>query len=350
MADGIEISVKGKWGRVPALEISGTVIAVTGRWIKLATVHDEHWLERELADPEACVARLKQGRSHGLRADVFTFGQKLPATVPKYSYHLEWDSIAAARTSNFMKWWDALPQESRKNARRAQKRGVVVTVRKLDDDLIHGVVRLNNASPIRQGRRYTHYGKTFEQVKRDHASFLDRSDFVCAYLGDELIGYLKLVYRGEIASILNIISDPGHFDKRPSNALITSVIELCEAKHVEYLTYGMFNYGNKGNTPVREFKTRNGFEEILVPRYYIPLTTWGTICLKTNLHHGLLGSLPRWVIKAGTRGRAAWYDMRQWPGRCSSIVERSNSNRQTERSIPPAGSNVTDPLRSSKSD
>ena len=29
----------------------------------------------------------------------------------------------------------------------------------------------------------------------------DRSDFICAYLGDEMIGFIKMVYRGEVADI-----------------------------------------------------------------------------------------------------------------------------------------------------
>jgi len=58
--------------------------------------------------------------------------------------------VAAVRIKSFKEWWDGLPQATRKNVRRSQKRGVVVTVREFDHDLIRELVGLNNDSPIRQ--------------------------------------------------------------------------------------------------------------------------------------------------------------------------------------------------------
>lgn len=336
--DSVEISVRGKWIRVPALDVGGHKIIITGKCIKMAAVHDAAWLETELEDPEVYVKKLKELVSHGLRVDIFTFGQKLPNTLPKYSYPLEWSSVAAARTMSFKEWWEKLPQETRKNVRRSQKRGVVIAVKGLDDDLIRGIVGVNNDSPMRQGRPHDHYGKTFDQVKRDESSFLDRSDFIGAFFGDELIGFLKVVYRGEIASILNLLAKVSQQDKRPANALIAKAVELCAAKGVSYLTYGLFNYGNKRETSLREFKTRNRFEEILVPRYYVPLTTWGTLCIKARLHRELLAILPHDVIKIGLSAREKWYNLKQSMSRCSLMSEQPNRNRPMECSNPPAGS------------
>src|SRR6266851_3521386 len=160
MTDGnIEISVRGKWIRVPAVQMGGKTIFVKGKWIRTAAVYDEEWLETELEDPEACVQRLKQQGSEGLRADIFTFAQKLPATKPKHNYPMNLESWAVARTGNFKQWWEKLPQETRKNVRRSQKRGVVVTVREFSDDMVREIVDLNNDSPMRQGRPNNHYGK-----------------------------------------------------------------------------------------------------------------------------------------------------------------------------------------------
>lgn len=308
MADeSIEISVKGKKVRVPALNVNGKTIVIRGKGIKVAAIHDEQWLEVELENPEVCVDKLKEQGQRGRRADIFTFTQKVPATVPKYDYPIEWDSVAVAHTSSFKTWWEKLPQESRKNVRRSQKRGVVITVKQMDDTLVGGLVKLNNSSQVRQGRVYTHYGKTFEQVKKDHSSFLERSDFICAHVGDELIGFIKMVYRGEIASILNLITAEHHNDKRPANALIARAVELCDEKSLSYLTYGQFNYGNKHDSPIREFKIRNGFDEFLLPRFYIPLTRWGAICMKLKFHRGLLGILPHSFITLVVGARARWY-------------------------------------------
>lgn len=306
-----EIYIKGKWVKVPALDFDGKTIVVRGRWLKIAVIRSEEWLEKELEDPERCVRKLKEQRSREWRPDIFTFAQKLPATTPKYKYPMEWDSVATIRLTSFKEWWEDLPQETRKNVRRSQKRGVEVIVKEFDDDLIRGLVELENDTPVRQGLRNTQYGKTFDQVKKDYSSFLDRSDCICAFLGSELIGFLKIVYRGEIASILNLLPKVRHSDKRPANALVAKAIELCAAKGVSHVTYGMYNYGNKRDSPLREFKIRNGFEEILMPRFYVPLTAWGAFGLKTRLHRGLLGLLPHSVITLGINLRSRWYNCRQ---------------------------------------
>ena len=324
-----EISIKGRWVSVPSVEIDGKTIVVTGNLIKLAAVHDEAWLETEVGNPELCAQILKDQPSSGLRADLFTFSQKVPNTSAKYRYAMEWESTAVVRIGTFKDWWESLPQETRKNVRRSQKRGVVVGVRECCDDVIKGLVDLNNDAPMRQGRPNRHYGKTFDQVKRDYSSFLDRSDLVCAYFGDELIGLLKVVYRGEVASILQCLPKASHHDKRPSNALIAKAVELCVQKRISYLTYGMFRYGNRRDSPLLQFKIRNRFEEILVPRFYVPLNRWGAIGMRLGLHRGFSGILPNGVITAGTRARETWHGLRESGSWLDSTSGRVNSNQQT---------------------
>ena len=280
-----EISVKGEWIKVPAFEFEGSTIVTTGSWIKTARVHDETWMATELQHPEQCVRELRES---GLRADVFTFTQMPPGRQAEYGYHCEPDSLAVLRLASFKEWWEGLPQETRKNVRRAEKRGVRVEVKTFGDDLVRNLVELNNSSAIRQGRRYPHYGKSFEQTKRDYGSFADRSDYLCAYFEDEMIGFLKVVYRGQVASVLNLSSKESHQDKRPSNALIKVMVERCAARGVSNLTYGYFNYGKKRNTPITQFKTRHGFEEMLIPRYYVPVTVWGKALLE-------IGTPPRYA-------------------------------------------------------
>jgi hypothetical protein len=333
----IDISVKGKWISVPVVHVDGNIIITKGKWLKTAVVEAEDWLETEVGNPQACIQKLKE--SNILRADVFAFCQKIPASVPRYRYPIIWDSYAFVRVSSFNDWWMKLPQETRKNVRRSQKRGITVSVKELDDNLVRDLVALNNDSPIRKGKHFTHYGKTFDQVKKDQLSFLDRSDYICAYVADELVGVLKLVYRVDSASILTLLSKPSHADKRPSNALLAKAVEVCQAKGIAYLVYGKLNYGNKRDSSLRDFKIRHGFEEMLLPRYYVPLTKWGALCVELGFHRGLLGVLPPVVIAAGVRVRAGCYSLWHVIRRCSSTVEQSNRNRQTERSTPPAGSN-----------
>ena len=307
----LEICVKGKYLTVPTVEANGKNIIIGGRWIKVAVVHDEDWLETETDDPEECIKRLRDTRSHNFNADVFTFTQKLPNVDPKYPYPMERDSLAVIRLTNFEDWWERkLPYETRKYARRALKRGVVVKVQNLDDQLIEKIVELNNASPLRQGRSFDHYGKTFEEVKMDQASFPGRSDFICAYFGEELIGFIKIVRCNEIAAMLQIITNYRFIDKRPGNALFVKTVEHCLEIGMKYLTYGKYVYGNKRTSTLIDFKRRHGFEEVLVPRYYVPLTVKGKIGISLQLHRGIVGILPGKIIDLGLNLREKWYKIK----------------------------------------
>ena len=336
----IDVSIDGVWGKVPALHLDNRDVVSTGRVFKLASINAEEWQSEEIACPDDYLRALRDRGVCKLKADLFTFSQHIPNVEPKHPYYFELDSIAVTETTDFQAWWSSVPQETRKNVRRAEKRGVTaLVVNFLDDSLVQKVVDLNNDSPIRQGKSFVHYGKSFEQVKRDQSTFFDRSEFVCAFLGDELIGFMKIVYRNKIASILQFLPKASHADKRPANVLIAKAVERCQAKGIEYLTYGRYRYGNKNDSSLLQFKMRNGFREMNVPRYYVPLTPLGRVVLKLSLHRGLLGLLPNEVIRGGVQFRTWLYGLRSSISRrCSSTVERSNSNRLMECSIPPAGS------------
>ena len=77
-----------------------------------------------------------------------------------------------------------------------------------------------------------------------------------------------------------------HYDKRPANALIAKAVELCEQQGMSYLMYCNYVY-NDPESSLTEFKRRNGFEQALVPRYYVPLTLKGKIALRLGLHRGV---------------------------------------------------------------
>lgn len=295
-SDSIEISFKGKWSKVPAVKVGDKYVVSKGRLLRTASVHAEQWLTTSIDSPEEFIQALQGYSDGGRKADIFTFAEMLPRTEPRFPYYWEGESTAAIQISTFDAWWDDLPQETRKNVRRSQKRGVYVVVKKLDEELIDQIVALNNDSPLRQGKAYTHFGKTREQVVKDQQDFLDHSDYICAYHEDELVGVAKLIYRGESASILTFVPKSSHNDKRPANALIAKIVEVCVEKRLKYLVYGMYNYYNKKETSLRAFKERTGFREVLVPRYYVPLTLRGRLGIRLRLHRGLIGILPHNVI------------------------------------------------------
>src|SRR5205085_915470 len=168
------------------------------------SVHDEGWLEQPCQDPQPYVDALRRG-SRDLKADIFTFAQRLPELTPRYSFAMEWDSVAGIPLADPEAWWQGLPQVARKNVRRAEKRGVTVSTTTLNDELIRDIMAINDESPMRQGKPFYHYGKNFESVKRDYSSFSDRAEFVCAHFEGELIGFIQLVYMGSVAALLEIM-------------------------------------------------------------------------------------------------------------------------------------------------
>ena len=300
-----EIRVDGKTIKVPSTQIDGRKVTVSGKWLRIAAIHDEDLIEEEaVSSPEGFISELKQS---GLKADVFTFAQNLPDVTPKYCYHLEWENVAVIRIVSFEDWWTKRLSDLRKDVRRAQKRGVVVRTVEFDDAFVRGIMEIYNEVPVRQGRFFWHYGKDFETVKKESATYLERSEFLGAYCGDELIGFLKIVYVGLVARMMFIISKVAHQDKRPTNALIAKAVEVCEQKGSSYLTYGQYTYGNQTNTSLAAFKHRNGFEKVLFPRYFVPLTAKGMLCLKLNLHHGVKQLLPARVLDLARRVRAKTY-------------------------------------------
>lgn len=309
-----ELTIKGKAIKSPSITINNKTLVVTGKWIRTVAVNDEAWIEGQAVnDPEIFIAELKQAK---LKADIFTFAQKLPHTEPKYEFFMELDNYAVVPITSFDDWWTKrIPQVTRKNVRRSARMGVVVKVTDFDDELVKGIMKIYNESPIRQGRSFWHYGKDFDTVKKENSTYMSNSDFVCAYFNDELIGFIKLVYTGKEASIMQIISMIKHQDKRPTNALLSKAVAICETKGMEFFIYGQYVYGNNTRSPLIEFKQRNGFEMVNIPRYYVPLTIKGKIILKLKLHHGLVGLIPGKIYDVLLNIRSKWYEKNKPPKR-----------------------------------
>jgi hypothetical protein len=288
------IRIRGKNITVPSTEIEGRTVIVTGKVLKVAEVFDEELVEGvPVEDPESFITKLKESE---LKADVFTFAQRPPEITPKYDYRFEWDNWAALPTTCFKDWWEnRLPQESRKNVRRAAKRGVVVRVVPFDDELVTGIQGIYNETPIRQGKRFWHYGKDFATVKMENETYLERSEFIGAFYGDALIGFIKIIYVDRLAVLIQILAKNKHHDKRPMNALLAYAMEICERKNISCLFYGKYIYGTKNDSSLTEFKRRNGFEQVNFPRYYIPLSIKGRAAIRLGVHRGLENLLPRRV-------------------------------------------------------
>ena len=304
-----EIRICGKTLYVPSTEICGRTVVVTGKWIRTAQIKDEEVVEGvPVEDPESFITKLKESE---LQADLFTFAQRPPEITLKYDYRFKWVNWAAVPTTCFKDWWEnRLPQESRKNVRRAAKRGVAVRVVPFNDDLVKGIHRIYNETPIRQGKRFWHFGKDLDTLRGELATYLDRSEFIGAYWNEELIGFLKMVYVNRVATLFHIISMNEHYDKRPMNALIAKAVDFCEQKGISHFIYGQFVYGNKHQSSLLEFKRRNGFEQINFPRYYVPLTVKGRLFVRLKLYKGVGGLVPEPILQTALSCRAWFSELR----------------------------------------
>ena len=298
----IEIRIKGRDTNVPTLRVDGTPVISTGTWLKTARLFDEDLVERaSMPHPENVIAALREST---LPADVLSMAQRIPDVDPRFPYHTEWDNWAVAPTTSFQTWWDALPQESRKNARLAEKRGVTVRTVSFDDALVHGIKRIYDETPVRQGRAFWHYGKPVETVRKENSTYLDRSLFVGAYVGETLVGFIKIIRVDEIAVLIQILAMAEHRDRKPMNALLKHTMEVCAAQKFESLVYGQYHYGVNNDSSLTEFKRRNGFVEVKFPRYFIPLTLKGRVAVASGVHHGLRTLIPSSVTSRLVKARA----------------------------------------------
>jgi hypothetical protein len=154
---------------------------------------------------------------------------------------------------------------------------------------------------------------TLEQIRSYAGTFLENSVFIGAFLEDELIGFAKLTAdeTRTQAGLMHIVSMVQHRDKSPTNAIIVQAVKSCAERQISYLVYSKFAYGNKRRDSLSDFKERNGFQRIDIPRYYVPMTRIGDLAFRMRMHHGLIDRLPEPLIERLRNYRAAWYNKSQ---------------------------------------
>jgi len=299
-----EFRFKGRSFVVPTCRIEGWEVIAVGRWLRIASLKDEEWLEGDpLSDPPKFFSAL---RASGLPADIFTFSGRLDGSPAAVDGKIEIDNEAVIRTDDYKAWWDGLSQQTRRNVRLAAKKGLEIRLAKLDDDFAAGIKAIYDETPVRQGRQFWHFGKDIDKVMRENSSYLDRCEFLGAYYSGQLVGFMKFVYAGNVARIMQILSMNAHQDKRPMTALVAKAVEICHQKGMKYFVYGKFIYGRRADSGVVEFKRRLGFEPVELQRYYVPLSLRGRLALKLGLHKGWRELLPPKLVSHLIKFRAWW--------------------------------------------
>jgi hypothetical protein len=285
--------------------VNGKRITVEGKVLRVARPHaceQQEWFE-DVENPETLIEELQKSKD---RPDILTFWQRLPDTEPRYPYQMERQSIAALPIKSYSFWWEKqIDRKARNKVRKAEKKGIIVRMASFDDTFVRGMTSIFNETPIRQGRRFLHYGKDFETIKREFSRFLFREEIFGAYLGDELVGFIMVGDAGKYACLGQIISKIAYRDLAPTNALLAKAIERCAEKGFPYLVYAYWLDDSLG-----DFKRSNGFQRFGLPRYFVPLTPKGKLALKLGLHRGWKEVVPTHIRKSLKNVRRCCYDLR----------------------------------------
>jgi len=291
--------VKGQPATIDCVEMCGQMYACSKGAVTVINLEDE-WFE-DVGDPDAVVQALS--RSAGYKPDILSFWQRLPHLEPRHAYHTEWEELAVLSVKSYDHWWNTqIKSRVRNQLRKAEKEGLVVREAAYDDDFVRGMTAIFNETPVRQGRKFWHYGKDFETIKSQFSRNIHREHLIGAYYKDEMIGFIMLGNAGRFAVMGQIISKTAHRDKFTNNALVSKAVEVCEREKLPHLVYLYWN-----SDSLAEFKRRCGFEKTRVPRYFVPLTQKGRIALKLGLHRGLKELLPEQIKAPLKKLRSNWY-------------------------------------------
>jgi hypothetical protein len=291
------------------MKICECEVRVSGRFLRTARIDAEKFLFLE-TDPAKAIEVMRASKT---RIDIFTFMQRLPETKQKFPFLMEWDNFAAIPVTTFENWWSKqIGFKARNKAKQAEKKGVVIREVPFDSSLTEGIWEIYNESPVRQGKPFRHYGKSRETVHREAATYLDRSIFIGAFFEGKLIGFIKMVIdeTGTQAGLMNIVALLAQRDKAPANALVAHAVRICAERGIAFLTYSNFAYGKKQSDSLSDFKERNAFERIDVPRYWVPVTMRGRLALRLGLHRRLSERIPDSIAARLRELREAWYRRR----------------------------------------
>ena len=243
---------KGKPTKIDCLDIGGQTFTVSKGFLTRLALEEE-WYE-DIVDPQAVIDVLQNSP---VKIDIFTFWQRLPQIEPQYNYYKEFEPLAVLPIKSFDYWWNKqIKGRTRNLIRKAEKQGVHIVETEFSDDFIKGMTEIFNETPVRQGRRFWHYGKDFETVKRQFSRYLFREHIIGAYYKKELIGFMMVANAGRFALTGQILSKIAHRDKATNNAMIAKAVEVCENKKFPHLVYLHWGTGS-----FSEFKRRCGLKE-----------------------------------------------------------------------------------------
>lgn len=286
-----------------AVTVNNQVFLVTGRFMRTAALL--HYVEEDLTRPDVIVRQLKKAT---VRVDILKFWQRVPDTTPKYSHFHEFRDVAVVPVTTHKHWFEKqISQTARNKIRKAAKGGISIREEPLSDELVRGVMAINDESPTRRGKPYWHYRKDFDTVKKELSDDPEKSIFVTAYDGEELIGFIKLLLEDRFLRTTLVLDKMSRRGNAPSpmNSLFSKAVEVCEQRRIPYFVYSVWRRGDHGH-----FQQSNGFVKMPVPEYFVPLTMRGRLALALGLHNGIKARIPERMMINLLNLRARWYTLR----------------------------------------
>ena len=251
---------------------------------KMAYDIDEY--ERNIIPTDEFIEKLRERD-----VDVFTFLERkwcCPIPSPPSTWTRAEDNVGLLEIKDYDSWWSNIGKKTRNMVRRAEKSGIKVTVVEPSEKFAEGVWKIYNETPIRQGRAFPHYGESQNTVVQNVSS-TKNAVFIGAFLREELVGFIQIIYGDNIAIISQILSMQKHWDKAVNNALLAKAVEVCSSKCERWLMYGRI-----GNHPsLDKFKESNGFVKFPITRYYVPITWKGGVLIRLGLNREFKDALPQ---------------------------------------------------------
>jgi hypothetical protein len=254
-------------------------------FVRIAKYSEHFVYTKDVTPSEAFFTKLKERN-----IDIFTFVERdwcSPLTSVSSKWQKTEDNIALLEISTYAQWLEKIGKKTRNMVRKAEKSGIKVDIVEPSDKLADGIWRIYNETPIRQGRAFSHYGWSLQNVK-DMVFLTKDCTFIAAYLDEELVGFIELVYGDNLVVVSQILSLQKHWDKAVNNCLLAKAVEFCAKNGHVWLMYGRI-----GNHPsLDKFKESNSFVKHKLNRYYVMLTSKGKIAAKLGLHRDFKDSLP----------------------------------------------------------
>jgi hypothetical protein len=259
---------------------------ITKKKLSIKIAHDYQEYEKNFALSNPFFEKLFERN-----IDIFTFVErKWCCTIPNPSstWIKEDDNVGIIEIKDYATWWNSVGKKTRNMVRRAEKNGVNIVVVEPSQKFAQDVWKIYNETPIRQERAFSHYDEPLEAVIGNITNARE-STFIGAFLQEELIGFIQIVYGDNVAIIAQILSMQKYWDKAVNNALIAKAVGVCASNGERWLMYGRI-----GNHPsLDKFKESNGFRKFPIARYYIPITGKGRIAIRLGLHRDVKDVLPQ---------------------------------------------------------